>query len=667
MKILIVDDDESARVYLERLLKNKGYEVESAINGTMAMDKINKSLPDIIISDILMPEMDGFEFCRWIKSNERFKHIPFIFYTAAYTEKLDEELAMSIGASKFILKPVEIDTFSRIIEEVIILNKEKKLAIPDKILIKHEEYEEKYSRILVKKLEKKIKDLEQTKEALKISEELYRIFINSSSDIVFLKDENLRHLLINQAYEKFLCKTENEIIGKTDFELLSKEIAQNCIESDLKALGSEKVIESEETVADAVYETRKFRVKLKNGKFGVGGYIRNITIRKKVEDELIKSKKFIETVFDSINMLVSVIDIHNHKIVKVNKALINASNLKEEEIIGKKCYEVIHNSNEPCNSPEHKCPLLETLKTGNFTSVEHIHYDQDGNKIPFSVSTFPIKNEKCEIYQVVHIAHDITKDKQAKEMLESSEIRFRGTFEQAAVGIAHVATDGKFILVNNKLCDIIGYKREELLEKKFQDITHPDDIGTDLEYDKQMLEDKIKTFSLEKRYIRKDASIIWVNLTVSFVRDSSNAQKYFISVIEDITNRKIIEEQLKNSFEKINKTFNQTVSALSLTSENRDPYTTGHQKRVARLACAIAKTMNFSEDSIKEIQIAGNLHDIGKINLPIEILTKLGKLNDIEMELVRTHAETSYNILKEIDFPWPVAKIALQHHERING
>jgi len=131
-----------------------------------------------------------------------------------------------------------------------------------------------------------------------------------------------------------------------------------------------------------------------------------------------------------------------------------------------------------------------------------------------------------------------------EEALQMSEERFRSTFEQAAVGIAHVAPDGTWLRVNQKLCDIVGYAREELLPKTFQDITYPDDLETDLKHVAQMLTGEIQTYSMEKRYIRKDGSLVWINLTVSLVRDASEAPDYFISVVEDISRRKSAEQSL---------------------------------------------------------------------------------------------------------------------------
>ena len=128
-----------------------------------------------------------------------------------------------------------------------------------------------------------------------------------------------------------------------------------------------------------------------------------------------------------------------------------------------------------------------------------------------------------------------------------------------------------------------------------------------------------------------------------------------------------LEEERKRAKQKLQKTLEETIYALASAIEMRDPYTAGHQKRVTKLACAIAKEMGLSKEQIEGIRMAGLIHDIGKISIPSEILTKPGKLNDLEYSLIKTHPQAGYNILKGIEFPWPVAQIVLQHHEMMDG
>jgi len=119
VNILIVEDDENSRVFLERVLKKEGHLISTACNGVQALERIRDQLPDMIISDILMPEMDGFELCRRVKADEQLRRIPFVFYTATFSARKDEQLGMALGASRFIRKPLEVDNFMKIIDEVL--------------------------------------------------------------------------------------------------------------------------------------------------------------------------------------------------------------------------------------------------------------------------------------------------------------------------------------------------------------------------------------------------------------------------------------------------------------------------------------------------------------------------------------------------------------------
>lgn len=126
-------------------------------------------------------------------------------------------------------------------------------------------------------------------------------------------------------------------------------------------------------------------------------------------------------------------------------------------------------------------------------------------------------------------------------------------------------------------------------------------------------------------------------------------------------------EELKSSYEKSQKILDGTVKTMSKIIETRDPYTAGHEDQVAKISCKIAKEMELPENQIEAINVAATLHDIGKISIPSEILTKPGRLNDLEMEIIKTHCQVAYDILKNIEFPYPVAEIIFQHHERMNG
>ncbi len=136
---------------------------------------------------------------------------------------------------------------------------------------------------------------------------------------------------------------------------------------------------------------------------------------------------------------------------------------------------------------------------------------------------------------------------------------------------------------------------------------------------------------------------------------------------EEIRRRKAAEEKLFLSYEKLTRVFDQIVDAFSSLSEKKDPYTAGHQRNVSLIACGIAEELGLDKNKTEGLRIAGLLHDIGKIHVPAEILSKPGKLNEYEFNIIKTHPMAGYDILKTIKFPWPVAIIVLQHHERLDG
>ncbi|MBC8264543.1 MAG: HD-GYP domain-containing protein, partial [Anaerolineales bacterium] len=153
-------------------------------------------------------------------------------------------------------------------------------------------------------------------------------------------------------------------------------------------------------------------------------------------------------------------------------------------------------------------------------------------------------------------------------------------------------------------------------------------------------------------------------------RRSEREEEFLLAVADvlaGITERKRAEEELRQSYVQLQRTLEGTVNTLVSAIETRDPYTAGHQRRVTQLACAIAKEMGLPKEQIEGIRMAGLIHDLGKINVPAEILSKPGGLNDLEYGLIKMHPQVGYDVLKEIEFPWPMAQIVLQHHERMDG
>ncbi len=249
-----------------------------------------------------------------------------------------------------------------------------------------------------------------------------------------------------------------------------------------------------------------------------------------------------------------------------------------------------------------------------------------------------------------------------------AEEKFRSIFENAVEGIYQSSPNRRFITANPALAYMLGYDTPGDLIKNITDISRQ--IYVDLDYSQefsQLMETQGEVRGLESRVYRKDGGVIWISENARAVHDGNGALLYYEGTIEDITERKQAEENLRQSYNRLQKTLNDTIRSMSKIVESKDPYTAGHQERVTRLASAIAQEMGLQGELITGLQMAAIIHDIGKISVPSEILTKPGKLNNIEFKIIQTHPAVGYEILKMIEFTHPIAEIVHQHHERMNG
>lgn len=414
IKVLLLDDTEDAIVLQSLILEQNGYEVVSASNGLEGLEKLKNYRPDIIISDVLMPEMDGFAFCKKVKENEEWRDIPFVFYSAQYTDKNDSKLAKDLGAEGFIIKPIEMDVFLSKINQILQADESKTF---DKIVEKQETFDKQHYIAQSKMLDRKLKELEEEHQKLLKSEEKYRSLLDGLSSDYFL-----------------FYQDKEEV-----FTYLSPSI--------IKLLG---------------YEIEEI------------------------------SENFYSYLTD-------------------NPTNLFVNSYKQNALLGKE-----------------QLPYEVELQA------------KDGSIHQLQITEKPLFDNSKNVIGIEGIAHDITAQKELEK-----------------------------------------YKNE--------------------------------------------------------------------------TN------------EKIHNALVETIRAIAITVEKRDPYTSGHQQRVAQLVVLIGKKLGISEDRIEGLFLGASVHDIGKITVPIDILTKPTALLDIEYALIKNHPQQGYEILKDVEFPWPISEMILQHHERNDG
>jgi PAS domain S-box-containing protein/putative nucleotidyltransferase with HDIG domain len=281
---------------------------------------------------------------------------------------------------------------------------------------------------------------------------------------------------------------------------------------------------------------------------------------------------------------------------------------------------------------------------------------------PFGYITKPV--EQGELQVAVEMA--LYKHKLERSLRESEE-RYRTLHTNIPVGVFRSYAEPGWYLIsaNPALAGMFGYdKPEDMTKVRVADFyLRPEEWRKSI--DAIISTGAIDGFEVE--FKRKDGTFFWGSLSARAIEGSEGKIVYFDGVLEDISERKRAEEALQESLEKLRRSLYGTVYTISRIVETRDPYTSGHQIRVAELARAISKNLGLSRDRTELIYIAAIVHDVGKVSVPSEVLNKPTKLTQFEWDMIKAHPEVGYEILKNVEFPWPVIDVVIQHHERLNG
>jgi PAS domain S-box-containing protein/putative nucleotidyltransferase with HDIG domain len=635
-----------------------------------------------------------------------------------------------------------------------------------------------------------------TEQSLKKSEENLFTTLNSIGDAVISTDTTGSIVHINPVAENLTGWDSIDAIGKPlvdVFDIINARTGEKLVtpvenviqKGRVVGLANHTILRSKDGSQYQIADSAS-PIKDRAGKTtGVVLVFRDVTKEYQMQEDLLASKNFLQSIFDGIQDGISVLD-SDFKIVRVNEWMQKIYSHKIP-LIGRKCYEAYQDRKSVCPW----CPSVKTLRTGEKNTVEVPYPYEKDIQGWINLSSYPLRNSKGETTGIIESVKDITEQKLGGKALKESERKLQ-TLMDNLPGMAYRCYNSynwPMIFVSNGCYDLLGLVPEEMTSKmtcEYGELIHPEDKqfvwdtiqasiiknqGFQLEYriqdrngqerwvweqglvvdvDAEGLEilegfitditdrkkaevrmreneEKFKTLfntspdslalinedgmfltvnssmarnfylapnELEGKYfhdvmpkevanrrLNKGKEAIKSGKKVFFEdqREGMHYQNYYVPIFNyhnqrtfqciarNITSRKKTQNELEQTLKKLNQSIKGTFQALSSALEQRDPYTFGHQKRVTQLACTIAKEMGLDEDRLQGLYFAGLVHDIGKISIPPEILTKPTKLQNIEFELIKKHAQSGYDILKDIEFPWPIANIVLQHHERING
>ncbi len=307
--------------------------------------------------------------------------------------------------------------------------------------------------------------------------------------------------------------------------------------------------------------------------------------------------------------------------------------------------------------------IIETGKSeilGKVMELEGLH--KEGKSVHIELSLSGLKKGASWIF--TGIIRETTERRKALKALRDSEERYRSLFEDSRDAIMIWTPEDKILGANQSALETFGYTIEEMIGL---DVSQIFSNQTEQSRFKEELIQKGAVRGYEVAMQRKDNSVMDTLLTSTVRLDKKGNILGYQGILRDITLQKLSEKKLQNTLDTLRKAMGATIQAMSLMVESRDPYTAGHQHRVSDLSRTIATELSLPADQIDGIRFSAMIHDLGKMAVPAEILTKPGKLSKKEFEIIKDHAQTGYDILKGIEFPWPVAQTVLEHHEKLDG
>jgi PAS domain S-box-containing protein len=517
-------------------------------------------------------------------------------------------------------------------------------------------------------------------------EELRRmnVFLNSIVEnipnMIFLKDaRDLRFIRFNRAGEDLLGYSSDDLLGKSDYDLFPKEQADHFTKKDRDVLNGKEVLDIPEesiqtrTKGERTVHTKKVPLLNEKGEPEfLLGISEDITERKQVEDELKESENKYRLLADNVDDVIFVLDM-NLRFTYVSPSVKTLMGYEREELLTLLASEMMTPSSLDL-AVKTLSEIMELEKAGNreifqFQILQLELRRKDGSTVWTEVKASFVRDENQRPVGIIGVGRDITERRKAEQALLDSEAIYRLVVENINDIIwTFDLSSMSYTFVSPSAQRILGYSNETLL-KNLDLIFTPETKRNVLARFEKFIKDKPERNSLvfDAEHRKKDGSLIWMEISASPLNDVLGNIVGFLGVTRNITERMQADQELQKTLESLRKAVSATVQVMVSAVEMRDPYTAGHQLRVADLARTIATEMGLPQDKIEGIRMAGSIHDIGKLSIPAEILSRPAKLTNIEFSLIKEHSQSGYEMLKNVDSPWPLAQIVYQHHERMNG
>ncbi|MFV8226849.1 PAS domain S-box protein [Christiangramia aquimixticola] len=383
--------------------------------------------------------------------------------------------------------------------------------------------------------------------------EIKKLFIDQAPSAIAMFDKEMQYIAASQQWKNDYNIADIELEGRRHYDLFPniseewKEIHRRCLNGEAHKEAEDCYIWEDGTEQWMSWEVKPWYTSEKE----IGGVIiftADITKLKIAEQENFRKQQLMETVLDSIDVGIIACD-KDGKLTLFNKATKDWHGLPAQHIPQDKLSEYygLYSIDGSHQLETSEIPLLKALQNGHIQNEEILIKPNHGKEIKASVNGSQLFDENGNISGAVIAMHDITERVAAEKKLQISEEAFRGSFEHAAIGMAILDPTGKWIKVNNRVCEIVGYTPKELLNLTFHDITHPDDLDLDVKLLEELVNGERDHYHMDKRYFHRNGMVVYIHLAVSLVRDEDKNPLYFISQITDITKQKIAEEKLNKA------------------------------------------------------------------------------------------------------------------------
>jgi len=676
-KVLIVDDEASIRETLSEFVKEDGHEVISTDDAGTALELVRNAAPDVVVTDIILPRVTG--VCLLREIHEIAPDVQVIMITGEPTAETAAE-AVRLGAFDYLAKPILRDGIRSAVASALRVTELAK---------RKRELEEENAR----HREDLEKEVAATSRALAQSEEKYRMVVEHANEAVFVAQDGFLRF-VNPKTVELTGYSARDLMGMPFPQLIHPEDRELVVDRFRRRLHGEDVLDAYEfRIVDAHSETRWIEIRPVviewEGAPATLNLASDITQRRRAAEALATSEKKWRELFENLRDGWVSTDMEG-RFLECNRAY--------EEMLGYSLEELAQRTYEDLTPEKWRAyerdVVTQRIVERGYSGVYRKEYiRKDGTVLPVELSAYLIRDSEGRPAGMWGLARDMSERMAAEVAKEESEARYRALFENSPISLWQ-----EDYSETKRLLDEVKASGVDDIEEHLRD--NPDLVEECIRAIR-VVDVNQATVTMHRAASKKDLVGHLLQIIPPESRTGFTPQLVAIANGDTSCESEGIDERLDGTkmhvavrwtvapgFERtmervlvskidvtatveadraIRAALRGTIEAIGLTTETRDPYTAGHQRRVTELAVAIAEELALDEKRIEGMRAAALMHDIGKMAVPAEILSKPSRLTEMEMALIQSHPQVAYDILKSISFPWPLAEIVRQHHEWIDG